>query len=404
LDISEVWEALAEKDGGKIVYVILDGLGGLPNSEKGGTELQVAATPNLDRLAQESSCGTLEMVGPGITPGSGPGHLALFGYDPIRYNLGRGILSALGIDFQLQKGDVAARINFATLDQEGNVMDRRAGRIDTETNQRLCKKVKDALDHGTEEELFLETVSEHRALLVLRGAELGGKIKDTDPQQTGAPPLEPEPLDDDSRQTADMVRSFIRQTRETLSDEEQANMVLLRGFDQYHPFPSLKQRFGLKGVCIAEYPMYRGVCRLLGMEVPPPPEGIESSFDALNSLYGQDYDFYFLHVKKTDSTGEDGDFDGKVQVIQSVDRLMPGVANLARDVLVVSADHSTPSLMKSHSWHPVPVILRAPFCRFDQVASFDEISCSQGILGIRPGMHLMGLALAHAGRLKKYGA
>jgi 2,3-bisphosphoglycerate-independent phosphoglycerate mutase len=404
LDFSEVWEGLVAKNGGKIVYIILDGVGGLPHPEKGGTELQVAKAPALDALARESSCGLLEMVGPGITPGSGPGHLALFGYDPFKYNLGRGILSALGIDFQLQTGDVAARINFATLDQEGHVTDRRAGRIESKTNQRLCKKIKDALDLDMKGEFFLETVSEHRALLVLRGQKLGGNLQDTDPQQTGAPPLEPEPLDDHSRKTSEVVRSFIAQVRDILSDEDRANMVLLRGFDKYQPFPSLKERFGLSGVCIAEYPMYRGVCRLLGMEVPPPPQGLEKTFDTLDSLYGKDFDFYFLHVKKTDSAGEDGDFDKKVKVIEWVDKFVPKVANVVQDVLVVTGDHSTPSSMKSHSWHPVPVILRSPFCRVDSVSSFDEIACSQGTLGTRPGMHLMGLALAHAGRLKKYGA
>jgi 2,3-bisphosphoglycerate-independent phosphoglycerate mutase len=379
-------------------------LGGLPHSEKGGTELQVAKAPALDTLARQSSCGLLEIAGPGITPGSGPGHLSLFGYDPFKYNLGRGILSALGIDFQLQKGDVAARINFATVDQGGRVTDRRAGRIDTETNQRLCRKIKESLDLDVNGELFLQTVSEHRALLVLRGAELGGKLKDTDPQETAVPPLEPEPMDDRSRKTSEMVRSFIRQTKDILSDEEQANMVLLRGFDRYQPLPSLKERFALRGVCIAEYPMYRGVCRLLGMEVLPPPEDLKNSFDALKTLYAEDYDFYFLHVKKTDSAGEDGDFDSKVKAIQQVDEFIPEVANLAQDVLVITADHSTPALMKSHSWHPVPVILRSPFCRIDPVTSFDELECSRGALGMRPGIHLMGLALAHAERLKKYGA
>jgi 2,3-bisphosphoglycerate-independent phosphoglycerate mutase len=404
VDISKAWEGLIREKGGKIVYLVLDGVGGLPDPQRGGTELQAAATPNLDRLAEESACGLLETVGPGITPGSGPGHLALFGYDPFQYNTGRGVLAALGVDFDLREGDVAARVNFATMDGDGRITDRRAGRIDTATNRRLCKRIREELTLDMDVEYFLRPVSEHRAVLVLRAPGLGGRLKDTDPQKTGKSPFDPEPLDQDSRKTAGAAKAFLDGARTILSGEEHANMVLLRGFDRYNPLTSLESRFGLHGICIAQYPMYRGVSRLLGMAVHPAPENLETSFDTLQRLYKEDFDFFFLHAKKTDAAGEDGRFDRKTEVIESLDALVPVVANTVEDVLVVTADHSTPSRMANHSWHPVPVMIRARHARLDDVKAFHEAACLRGSLGMRPGLHLMGLALAHAGRLRKYGA
>lgn len=403
-DITELWENLAIPQGGKIIYVVLDGVGGLPDNQRGGTELQVAQTPNLDKLAQQSSCGLLEVVAPGVTPGSGPGHLTLFGYHPLKYRLGRGVLSSLGIDFDLKKGDVAARANFATMDDEGKISDRRAGRIATDLNQRLCQKIRDRVKLDFAGEFFFETVSEHRAVLVLRGEGLGGDLPDTDPQRTGVAPNSPQAKSEGSQKTAELVSSFIEQVQEVLQDETSANMVLLRGFEQYHPLPSLRNRFKLEGVCIADYPMYRGVSRLLGMKVLPHPGGMEQRFKALADCYGEEFDFYFLHVKKTDSYGEDADFDHKVELIEKVDRLMPQVTALQPDVLVVTADHSTPAIMGRHSWHPVPVMLAAATAKVDPVSSFDEYACIQGSLGTRPGTHLIGLALANAGRLQKFGA
>jgi 2,3-bisphosphoglycerate-independent phosphoglycerate mutase len=404
MDVSETWQTLAQPEGGRIIYLVMDGLGGLPDAKYGGTELQVAQTPNLDDLAARSSCGLLEIVGPGITPGSGPGHLALFGYDPFTYAIGRGVLAALGIDFDLQEGDVAARVNFATLDEQGRVTDRRAGRIDTCANERLCQQITQAVNLNFGGEYFFETVSEHRAVLILRGDGLSDAIEDTDPQQTGKAPLAPQPRTDEAEHTAQIVRSFVKQVRDVLADEPEANGVLLRGFEQYHPIPSLSERFHLCGICLADYPMYRGVSRLLGMHVPSPPGGLEARFEALRACYGDMYNFYFLHVKKTDSLGEDGDFDAKVRSIEAVDRLLPQLFELEPDVLVVTADHSTPAVMGSHSWHPVPTLLHARTARVDDVTTFDELACMRGALGLRPGLHLMGLALAHAGRLAKYGA
>ena len=290
-EIAELWSNLAIPRGGKIVYVVLDGIGGLPDKEQGGTELQVAKTPHLDKLAKRSSCGLLEVVAPGVTPGSGPGHLTLFGYHPLKYRLGRGVLSSLGIDFDLQERDIAARANFATMDGEGKISDRRAGRIATELNQRLCQKIRDKVNLDFGGEFFFETVSEHRAVLVLRGEGLGGDLPDTDPQRTDVTPHQPTANFQDSAKTAKLINSFIKQVKDILTDELPANMVLLRGFEKYHPLPSLRNRFKLKGVCIADYPMYRGVSRLLGMEVLSPPGGMEKRFQALSNCYGDNYDY-----------------------------------------------------------------------------------------------------------------
>ena len=404
MDITTIWEDLVWERGGKIIYLVLDGLGGIPHPDTGCTELQAARTPNFDALAKQSSCGLLEIVGPGITPGSGPGHLTLFGYDPIKFRVGRGVLSALGIDFDLQPGDVAARVNFATVDQSGMVKDRRAGRIETDLNRQLTKKIRDQVRLDFEGTFFFETVSEHRAVLVLRGEGLSGELQDTDPQGTGIPPNEPKARDDKAEKTAQLIQSFLGQVKDVLADEAPANMVLLRGFERYEPLPSLKDRFALNGVCVADYPMYRGVSRLIGMDVVSPPGGLEQRFEKLASNYGNDYDFYFIHVKKTDSLGEDADFDSKVAKLEKVDQLLPQLTDLNPDVLVVTADHSTPAVMGRHSWHPVPVMLKAKYARVDDVDRFDDYACAKGILGLRPGTHLMGLALANAGRMQKYGA
>jgi len=387
----------------KIVFLILDGVGGIQVEEKGGTELQVARTPNLDRLAEVSSCGLMEPVSPGITPGSGPSHFALFGYDPFRYNIGRGILEATGIDFPLSERDVVARINFATVDKAGRVVDRRAGRIPTEQNQRICQKLQKGIRLGGGVEVLVETVKEHRAVLVLRGEGLRGEIEDTDPEREGVPPLEPKASVPEAEGTAALVRQFMVQARKLLGDEPKANMVLLRGFAKHTLYPSMKDRYGLNAVAIAAYPMYRGICRLLGMKVLSGVGSLEEEFKALADHFAEG-DFFYIHVKPTDSRGEDGDFDGKVAVIEEVDRYLPRVRALKPDVLVVTGDHSTPAKMAGHSWHPLPLILHSEYCLVDPVKKFDEVSCIGGVLGKMPSLNLMPLALAHARRLTKFGA
>jgi 2,3-bisphosphoglycerate-independent phosphoglycerate mutase len=403
-DITQVWEELAWERDSKIIFLVLDGMGGLPERDQAQTELQAAHTPNLDHLAATSSCGLLELVGPGITPGSGPGHLSLFGYDPLHFRIGRGVLSALGIDFDLKPGNVAARVNFASVNEQGEVTDRRAGRIATDENRRLCDKIRDRVHLEFDGQYFLETVSEHRAVLVLRGTDLGGQVQDTDPQSPGQKPFAPTAQNEASKKTAELVRSLLDQIQPVLADESPANMILLRGFERYEPLPSLGDRFCLNGLCIADYPMYRGVSRLIGMDVVPPPGGLQQRFEVLKARYGDEHNFYFIHVKKSDSTGEDANFAKKVKVLEEVDQLLPELTALNPSVLVVTADHSTPASMGRHSWHPVPVLLHSAVTRVDSVAHFDEFECLQGALGQRPGTHIMGLALAHAGRLRKFGA
>jgi 2,3-bisphosphoglycerate-independent phosphoglycerate mutase len=387
----------------KIVFLILDGLGGIQMEEKGGTELQVARTPNLDRLAETSSCGLLDPVGPGITPGSGPAHFALFGYDPFEYNIGRGILEATGIDFPLTERDVVARMNFATVDQAGRVVDRRAGRIATEINQRICRKLSQELQVGEGVKVMVEPVKEHRAILVLRGEGLRGEIEDTDPEREGIPPFDPKAAVPEAERTASLVGKIVAQTGKILADEPKANMVLLRGFAKHTQYPSMKERYGLHSLAIATYPMYRGISRLVGMTVLSEVHNLKEEFQALTDHF-PDYDFFYLHVKQTDSRGEDGNFDAKVAVIEEVDQYLPQVLALKPDVLVVTGDHSTPAKMAGHSWHPLPLILHSKYCLIDAVKKFDEVSCLGGALGRMRSVDLMPLALANARRLTKFGA
>jgi 2,3-bisphosphoglycerate-independent phosphoglycerate mutase len=403
-DPSLLWEELA-RDGERIVLLVADGLGGLPSQEGGRSELQTAHTPQLDELAAGSACGLIEPVAAGVTPGSGPGHLALFGYHPLRYRIGRGILSALGIDFALEEGDVPARVNFATVDGDGRVRDRRAGRLPTQESAALCKRIRESVKLAEEIEWFLEPVSGHRAVLVLRGPDLVGDVEDTDPHREGVRPAPVRARSEEAHRTAELVQSFLDQSAELLAEEERANALLLRGFDTHRSLDSLEARFGLSGVCMAEYPMYRGLSQLLGLEVAPRPDGPAEMFEKqLPSCWKKESDYVFLHFKATDSRGEDGDFDAKVAALEQLDGLLPHLLALDPPVLVVTGDHSTPARMAAHSWHPVPLLIRAASARCDGVRSFDEVACAGGALGLRPALDVMGLALGHAGRLEKFGA
>lgn len=393
---------LAESNHTKILFFIMDGVGGLPLEGMHRTELETARTPNLDSLCRRSSCGMLVPVAPGVTPGSGPAHFALFGFDPVASNIGRGVLEAAGIGFPLTNQDVAIRGNFATVDEQGNITDRRAGRISTEENRRICKKLRENLKLDAVE-IFVEPVSEHRLLIVLRGDQLEGQIADTDPQATGVPPLDPLPLDENSRKTAQLVQNMIQQAGRILADESQANMLTLRGFAKHLPYPSMQDRYKLRSLCVANYPMYRGVSMLVGMDLNPVTADFEGQLRALSEKW-DDYDFFFLHVKTTDKTGEDGDFQAKVKAIEELDGYLPRITGFKPDVLVITGDHSTPSALRSHSWHPVPVLLHSQNCRLDPAERFNETECLKGALGQFPARQLMALALAHALRLKKFGA
>ncbi|MFO7893218.1 MAG: 2,3-bisphosphoglycerate-independent phosphoglycerate mutase [Longimicrobiales bacterium] len=396
-------DAVVEPDGGTIVYLVLDGLGGLPHPETGRTELESADTPNLDRLARRSALGQITPVQSGIAPGSGPGHLALFGYDPVEYNIGRGVLSALGVDFELEPGDLAGRLNLCTLDDAGNVADRRAGRPSDQENARLVAMLRDAITEVDGVRVFWESEKEHRVVLILRGEGLSADLTDTDPQETGVPPNRMEGTSADGNATARVVRKVLDQARGVLADEPVANGVLGRGFATYHRYPSMQERFGLAPVCIARYPMYRGVSRLLGMDIAAPAGTDADSVDVLAEQLA-DHDFAFVHFKYPDSRGEDGDFDAKVAAIEAVDALVPDIEALEPDVIVVTGDHSTPATLRAHSWHPVPVLIASDWCRGSGADGFGETACLRGELGTFAAKHLMSLALAHARRLAKFGA
>lgn len=386
----------------KIVLLVIDGLGGLPREFDNLTELETANTPNLDLLASKGICGLQQPANSGITPGSGPGHLSLFGYDPIKYQVGRGVLSALGVDFELKPQDVAARGNFCTINNNGLITDRRAGRISTEKNQELCKLLKEI--NLPDVELFVETVKEYRLLLVLRGEQLSDMIIDTDPQKIGKKPLQPMSFSPDAEKTANLIKQFLNEAGKVLKDKHPANMILLRGFSKKPDWPSIKDVFGLKGAAIASYPMYRGLAKLLGMQILETGQTVEDEFNTLANNWNK-FDFFYLHIKRSDSAGEDGDFNRKVATIEETDNQISKLIELNPDVIIVTGDHSTPSLLKSHSWHPVPVLLKSKYCRSDKVDHFGERSCMTGGLGPRiPAVNLMPLALANAMRLKKFGA
>lgn len=394
---------LREPNTTKIVLLVADGLGGLPIEPGGKTELETARTPNLDALAAEGTVGLSTPVAPGITPGSGPGHLGLFGYDPLEHKIGRGVLEALGVGVEVGPRDVAIRGNFCTIDANGIVVDRRAGRIPTETCVKLVEKLRNHIRiEGVE--TLVEPVREYRLVVRFRGDGLGDNVADTDPLATGLHTLEPKAGDPGSEKTARVAVEFLRQAREILKDEHPANFLMLRGFAKFPQIATMEDVYGVKPVAIAVYPMYRGLARLVGMTVVDPGKTLADQMDVLKAQWNQ-YDFFFIHFKYTDSTGEDGNFAKKVEMIETLDREVPKVRALNPDVLIVTGDHSTPSRMRSHSFHPVPLLLWAPATvRPDLVTTFGERPCLQGGLGHILARQIMPLALAHAGRLQKYGA
>jgi len=389
----------------KIVLLVLDGLGGLPIKPGGPTELEAAATPIMDRLASEGTLGQTVPIRAGITPGSGPAHLALFGYDPLVYEVGRGALSAAGVGLEVKPGDVAARGNFCTLDANGLISDRRAGRISSEEAAPLVEKLGTIQIPGVE--IDVEQVKEYRFTIVIRGKGLNPDLKDTDPQKTGVPPLPVQARTSASERSAELFNQWVAKALKVLSapPSGKANGVTLRGFATDPALQPYQEAYGLKAACIAVYPMYRGVSKLVGMDVIQfEGEYPEDEFAAAKRVW-DDYDFFFIHIKKTDSMGEDGNFEGKARIIESVDTALPKLLDLKPDVLIITGDHSTPALMKSHSWHPVPFLLWTPALHMpDSQTQFGERACAQGGLGTFPALDTMSLALAHAGRLNKYGA
>ena len=400
-DLQDLTRKLQRQSYSKIVMLVADGLGGLPIEAGGGTELETAKTPNMDALAKAGTLGLSTPVLPGIAPGSGPGHLGLFGYDPLEYQIGRGVLEALGIDFELGPNDVAIRGNFCTLDADGNITDRRAGRVGSEIASKLCEKLDKIEIPGVE--VFVQHVKEYRLVIVFRGEGLGGNVNDTDPQKTGVPTLEPVGADEPSQKTAEIAKQFLAQAREILKDDLPANLLTMRGIDKMPAVPTYKEVYGLRAAAIAVYPMYRGLARLVSMDILDAGQTLDDQMNRLKASW-DDYDFFFVHFKYTDSTGEDGNFPAKVQRTEELDAIIPRITELNPDVLIITGDHSTPAKMKSHSWHPVPVLLSSDLCRPDRCEVFGESECIMGGLGQFPAKYLMGFAMAHAGRLEKFGA
>jgi len=397
----ELMKLLSMPSPSKIVLLVLDGLGGLPKPETGKTELETARTPNLDALALKGICGLTDLVAPGITPGSAPGHAALFGYDPLNSEIGRGVLEAVGIDFDLQPGDIAARGNFCTVDEEGKVIDRRAGRISTDECAELCQLLDGVM--ADDVTILVKPVREYRFIAVFRGDGLVESVNESDPQQLGVAPLEITPLSPASMKMASVANWFVYRAKTALETHYPANMVLLRGFSQRPQFQSMGDVYKLTPAAITSYPMYRGLARLVGMEALEAGTTFDDDLRTLRDNYDR-FDFFFIHVKATDSAGEDGDFDRKVGIIEQVDAALPGLTGLNPDVIVVTSDHSTPALMKGHSWHPVPVVMSSPWCRPDGVREFSELACILGGLGRFPATDIMPLAMAHALKLNKFGA
>jgi 2,3-bisphosphoglycerate-independent phosphoglycerate mutase len=402
--VQELVRPLIQKNSSKIVLVVLDGLGGLPVD--GRTELEAARTPNLDALSRRSACGLHVPVAYGITPGSGPGHLGLFGYDPVKCRIGRGVLEALGLGLEVKKTDVAVRCNYATI-KDGVITDRRAGRMPTEQSRKLTEKLQKELPRIGDVELIFAPGMEHRFAVLMRfPGPLNPDatvINDTDPQKEGEAPLHAVPLTKDAESVAEIADRMIRMAHEILKNEEKANYILTRGFSGMPHIPTFQEAFGLNAIAIATYPMYRGLARIVGMDTPPLEGSVEDEIRFLRQNYNK-YDFFFLHVKKVDSYGEDGNFEGKAARIEEFDALLPQLLSLNPDVLIITGDHSTPALMKGHSWHPVPLLLSSPYVLGGLCASFSERECVKGELGIFPAVNILPLALANAGRLKKFGA
>lgn len=397
----DLLRALSVPNDTKILLLVIDGLGGLPNAT-GRSELEQADIPQLDRLAQESLCGLTVPVGYGVTPGSGPGHLALFGYDPEQYQVGRGVLEALGIDFDLQPSDVAARGNFCTVDSDGRITDRRAGRIPTAENAALCERLAQIRLPGVR--VFVEPVRDHRFLLVLRGEGLSDRVTETDPQREGQRPLAARALAPEAETTAKLLNDWIAQAAKVLRDERPANMLTLRGIAKRPPIPSIVDTCKFRAAAVAAYPMYRGLAKLVGMDVLETGATFADEVGTLKKHWHA-YDFCFIHFKRADAAGEDGDFQGKIAALEEVDTYIQELHELQADVFMVAGDHSTPAVVAGHSWHPVPFLFHASnFAQHDASEGFNEKACSHGVLGTFPAKEALSLAMAHAGRLTKYGA
>ena len=399
IDVEELRDCYT-KTSTKMVLLVADGLGGLAHPDTGKSELETANIPNLDALAQKSACGVTTPVLPGVAPGSGPGHLALFGYDPLKHQIGRGALEALGIEVDLQPGDVATRGNFCLVDGEGLLVDRRAGRIPTEFSAPICERLDRIQIPGVQLDVF--SVQDYRFVLRLRGEGLSELVTETDPQVTGAKALEVKAIKPEAQKTADIVNEFVKQAAQLMAEEERANMLLLRGFAQLPSLPAMGEVYRLDPAAIAAYPMYRGLATVAGMNVIPTGKNFAAEMDTLRANWDK-HDFFFIHYKPADAAGEDGDFDAKVRCLEGLDPFIPDILELGPDVLMVAGDHSTPAIMAAHSWHPVPFMLHSKLTKGEGVPTFDERACALGSIGSIPATSVMVMGLSHAGKMTKFG-
>ena len=399
IDVEELRDCYT-KTSTKMVLLVADGLGGLAHPDTGKSELETANIPNLDALAQKSACGVTTPVLPGVTPGSGPGHLALFGYDPLKHQIGRGALEALGIEVDLQPGDVATRGNFCLVDSEGLLVDRRAGRIPTEFSAPICERLDRIQIPGVQLDVF--SVQDYRFVLRLRGEGLSELVTETDPQVTGAKALEVKAIKPEAQKTADIVNEFVKQAAQLMAEEERANMLLLRGFAQLPSLPAMGEVYRLDPAAIAAYPMYRGLATVAGMNVIPTGKNFAAEMDTLRANWDK-HDFFFIHYKPADAAGENGDFDAKVRCLEELDPFIPNILELGPDVLMVAGDHSTPAIMAAHSWHPVPFMLHSKLTKGEGVPTFDERACALGSIGSIPATSVMVMGLSHAGKMTKFG-
>ena len=399
IDVEELRDCYT-KTSTKMVLLVADGLGGLAHPDTGKSELETANIPNLDALAQKSACGVTTPVLPGVTPGSGPGHLALFGYDPLKHQIGRGALEALGIEVDLQPGDVATRGNFCLVDGEGLLVDRRAGRIPTEFSAPICERLDRIQIPGVQLDVF--SVQDYRFVLRLRGEGLSELVTETDPQVTGAKALEVKAIKPEAQKTADIVNEFVKQAAQLMAEEERANMLLLRGFAQLPSLPAMGEVYRLDPAAIAAYPMYRGLATVAGMNVIPTGKNFAAEMDTLRANWDK-HDFFFIHYKPADAAGENGDFDAKVRCLEELDPFVPDILELGPDVLMVAGDHSTPAIMAAHSWHPVPFLLHSKLTKGEGVPTFDERACALGSIGSIPATSVMVMGLSHAGKMAKFG-
>lgn len=407
MNLDALYSELTIPTKAKLMLLVLDGLGDIARREENYlTPLEAAWTPNLDRLSKDSAQGRMLPVAPGITPGSGPGHLGLFGYDPLEFQVGRGVIEALGLGLALKGGDVAARANFCTLDNRGIVTDRRAGRIDTALCEELCELLSKKIKKIGDTQVIIQPGKGHRFVVLFRGKGLEGPLTDADPHKEGSPIPEVSPVNATSakaKKAAKLIADFYKLALPILRGKQPANGFLMRGIAHQPEIPSFEERYKLRAACLAVYPMYKGLAQLVGMAKLEGFQSIEEQFRSYLSEREQ-YDFFFIHFKASDMHGEDGNFEAKKRAIEELDGALPILLQKKPDVLAITGDHSTPCALRGHSWHPQPVLLHSAYSGSDKLERFTETGANTGSLGLFEAKYLMRLMQANANMFDKFGA